>query len=226
MSQLYTRVFVQILDSSIAEDFTLRHIFEDLFKLCDYKTGIVDMTRQALSRRLNVPLDLLNESIAKLEAPDPSSRDLEHEGRRIERLDEHRDWGWRILNWNKYESIRTRAAGAERASRYRDKKQQNGEELLPIASDGAPKPWQPTSIQTRLGQLFKRRPTTRWNRDEIKALKDIGEISEEDMVLLETYYTAKHKPESDYRRRDLATLLNNFNGELDRARKYKPTNCF
>ena len=124
MSQLYARVFLQILDSSIAEDFTLRHIFEDFLKLCDHKTGILDMTRQALSRRLNLPIATLDDAIVKLESPDPNSRDEEHEGRRIERLDEHRDWGWKILNWEKYEKIRTRADVYLRVSRHRDKQKE------------------------------------------------------------------------------------------------------
>lgn len=121
MTSLYARVFVQILDSSIAEDFTVRHVFEDLLKLCDHKTGIVDMTRQALARRLNVPPEILDDAISKLEAPDPNSRDEEYEGRRIERLDEHRDWGWKILNWTKYESVRTKADVYLRVSKHRDK---------------------------------------------------------------------------------------------------------
>lgn len=124
MSQLYARVFTQILDSSIAEDYTLRHIFEDFLKVCEFRTGVVDMTRQALSRRLNVPLEILNDCINRLESPDPASRDADFEGRRIERLDKHRDWGWKILNWEKYERIRVRASGAERAARYRDKQKQ------------------------------------------------------------------------------------------------------
>ena len=121
MSQLYARVFVKILDSSIAEDYTLRHIFEDFLKLADHKTGVVDMTRQVLSRRLNIPLEVLNPEIEKLESPDPNSRDPEFEGRRIERLDEHRDWGWRILNWTKYEAIRTKADVYGRVSKHREK---------------------------------------------------------------------------------------------------------
>jgi len=121
MSQLYSRVFLQILDSSIAEDFKVRHVFEDFLKLCDHKTGILDMTRQALSRRLNIPMELLDEAISKLESPDPSSRDPEHEGRRLERLDEHRDWGWKILNWGKYESVRTKADVYLRVARHREK---------------------------------------------------------------------------------------------------------
>lgn len=121
MSQLYSRVFVQILDSSIAEDFNLRHVFEDFLKLADYKTGVVDMTREAISRRLNLPLDILSPAIDRLEEPDLKSRDQDHEGRRIERLDDHRDWGWRILNWQKYDALRTRADVNMRVQRHRDK---------------------------------------------------------------------------------------------------------
>lgn len=121
MSQLYARVFVQILDSSIAEDFTLRHVFEDFLKLADHRTGIVDMTRQVMSRRLNCPIDILNDSISKLESADPNSRDSDNDGRRIERLDEHRDWGWKILNWSKYEEIRSKADVYARVSKHREK---------------------------------------------------------------------------------------------------------
>ena len=121
MPQLYTRVFLQILDSSIAEDFTLRHVFEDFLKLCDYETGVVDITRQALARRLNIPMETLDGAIAKLEAPDPASRDPDFFGCRLERLDKHRDWGWRIVNWPKYKEINTRADVADRVARHRAK---------------------------------------------------------------------------------------------------------
>lgn len=117
MSQLYARVFLRILDSSIAENFQLRHVFEDFLKLSE--DGIIDVTREALSRRLNIPIDLLNRNIAELESPDLNSRDPEFEGRRLERLDSHRDWGWRILNWEKFESIKTKAMAAERQARRR-----------------------------------------------------------------------------------------------------------
>lgn len=125
MSQLYARIFTQILDSSIAEDFTLRHVFEDFLKLAKHPGGVVDMTREAMSRRLNIPLPLLNEKITILESPDPASRDQDFEGRRIQRLDEHRDWGWVILNWVKYEGIKTKADQSARVARHREKKRES-----------------------------------------------------------------------------------------------------
>ena len=82
-------------------------MFEDLLKLAN-EDGVVDMTRQAISRRTNVPLEIVTASISYLEAPDPGSRDKEEDGRRLVRLDDHRDWGWRIVNFLKYDSIRSR----------------------------------------------------------------------------------------------------------------------
>jgi hypothetical protein len=124
MTPLYARVFTQILDSSLAEDWQARHVFEDLLKLAD--NGVVDMTRQAIVRRTNIPAEIIDRAIAKLEAPDPSSRDPGEDGRRIVRLDEHRDWGWLIVNWPKYEAIKRaedqRLKTAERTRRWRDRK--------------------------------------------------------------------------------------------------------
>jgi len=124
MSKIYSRVFLQILDSSISEDWVMRHVFEDFLKLAHWRTGIVDMTREALSRRLNIPLDILNEKIERLESPDPQSRDSELQGRRLERIDPHRNWGWRIVNHDKYEEIRGKSDGADRVRLHRERKEQ------------------------------------------------------------------------------------------------------
>lgn len=118
-SQPFAKVMLQILDSSIADDFTTRHVFEDLLKLCDRRTGIVDITRSTLARRLNIPLDILNRCLDKLEQPDPDSRNPAHEGRRIRRIDDHRDWGWVILNFLAYQPALIKADGATRTQKCR-----------------------------------------------------------------------------------------------------------
>ena len=41
-----------------------------------------------------------------LESPDDESRSPEEQGRRIIRMDEHRAWGWLVVNYVKYRSIR------------------------------------------------------------------------------------------------------------------------
>lgn len=74
------------------------------------KDGFVDMTPLAISNRTTIPLEVIEKGVAQLEAEDPHSRDSDHAGRRIERLDDHRDWGWAILNYEKYRNARDDAA--------------------------------------------------------------------------------------------------------------------
>ena len=137
MPTTYARVFVEILDSSIADDFEVRHVFEDFLKLAG-PGGEVDITRNALCRRLNVPREVLDRAIGILEAPDTKSRDTASEGRRLLRLDDHRDWGWRITNWSKYERIQSRVDSAARRMRSYYRQQDAA-----VAPDGAATPPSP-----------------------------------------------------------------------------------
>ena len=114
---MYAKVFEQILTSSLAENYQVRHIFMDFLVLAD-KEGIVDMTRGAIARRLNLPLRLLTSALSALEAPDPASRSPEADGRRLVRLDPHRDWGWQIVNFKAYDKIRDEDARRENNRRY------------------------------------------------------------------------------------------------------------
>ena len=102
---MYAKVFAQMLDSSIADDWRVRHVFMDMLVLAD-RHGIVDMTREAISRRTGIPVDIIEMAVEVLEAPDPSGRRPDHEGRRIVRLDSHRDWGWLIVNYDYYRKLR------------------------------------------------------------------------------------------------------------------------
>lgn len=76
--------------------------------------------------------------------------------------------------------------------------------------------WKPSSLQSRINSWYNRRDTTPWSQKELKALKAIPEPEEDDLTLLESYTT-----NSPYRRRDILTLLNNWQGELDRARRWE-----
>lgn len=79
--------------------------------------------------------------------------------------------------------------------------------------------------KTRIGSWFKRRPTTGWHPKEVKALKSVlnSKPTDEEWDLME----ARYQSGNQYLRRDILTLLNNWNGELDRARQpersYQPT---
>jgi hypothetical protein len=88
------------------------------------------------------------------------------------------------------------------------------------------KPWEPTPMMKRINRWMRRRDTTQWSKKEIKALKAIGTPTEEDLSALERFYTAKIPTESDFRRRNIDTLLNNWTGEIDKANRYRPNTGF
>ncbi len=101
---MYAKVFAQIFDSSIADNYPLRHFFMDLLVLADCD-GVVDMTPTAIAARTRIPLPEVTAMLAALEQPDHESRTPDHDGRRIARLDDHRTWGWCIINYDKFRKI-------------------------------------------------------------------------------------------------------------------------
>jgi hypothetical protein len=45
---------------------------------------------------------MIEKGIAELEKTDPLSRSKDASGARLVRLDEHRDWGWRLPTYSEY----------------------------------------------------------------------------------------------------------------------------
>jgi hypothetical protein len=68
----------------------------------------------------------------------------------------------------------------------------------------------------RIASWFNRRETTKWSERELRKLREVEALkpSEEDIALLEKRYVSKEP----YIRQDIETLLNNWNGEIDRAK--------
>jgi hypothetical protein len=77
------------------------------------KDGTVDKHFRAIADETGLTLDEVKAAIAVLEAADPESRSQDEEGARIVRMDEHRAWGWRVVNHGKYRAIRSEEDRAE-----------------------------------------------------------------------------------------------------------------
>jgi uncharacterized protein YdaU (DUF1376 family) len=77
------------------------------------------------------------------------------------------------------------------------------------------------AFRLRVGAMIRRRPTTQWSTKEMKALKEVFDFKtpEEDLFALEVRYQSDNK----YLRRELMTLLNNWNGEIDKSRSTSPS---
>jgi len=72
------------------------------------------------------------------------------------------------------------------------------------------------SLRSRINKWFSRRGNTEWSEKELKALKMVVKLNtpESDLQLLDARYESKNK----YRRKDILTLLNNWNTEIDRCK--------
>jgi len=82
-----------------------------------------------------------------------------------------------------------------------------------------------TETAQRITILFKRRLNTHWSDKEVKRyrqlVKDKYLTNVDDIDLIERYYVYQRKKgDLGIHRRDLYTFLNNFAGELDRARAW------
>lgn len=85
-----------------------------------------------------------------------------------------------------------------------------------------PQAWNPSPEQLIVSRWFHRRPATAWTAKEIKAWKAIPpELAADGVEVLNAAYSL---PNSDGHRvrKDLGTLLNNWQGEMDRWRNFKP----
>jgi hypothetical protein len=116
---MYGKLFAQMYDGTLgtAGPWQALVAFQQLIILAD-KDGVVDMTAEAIARRTTIPLDIIQTGIKALEQPDPHSRTPDEEGRRIVKLSDERDWGWRIVNYAHYRNIRSQEERREYMRNY------------------------------------------------------------------------------------------------------------
>jgi len=85
----------------------------------------------------------------------------------------------------------------------------------------APPAWNPSPEQIEVASWFHRKPTTEWSKKEKATwlpIETFFDFTSDEWKALRFYYRSGCK----YCRQDLQTLLNNWNGEIDRAKKFDP----
>ena len=133
------------------------------------------------------------------------------------------------------QSAKRRALATERQSRKRHadvtpesrpERDQRREEksntpIVPKGDDTPPAPAEEDPQLLRAKAIFRMRPGTPLDRSQARAWRTAQPAAEgttePEWQLLEAYYSAVIPSRDDIRRRDLATLLNNWSGELTRA---------
>lgn len=122
---VYGKVFDSIYDGTLAGHWEAIVTMQQFIVLAT-PDGIVDMTPEAIAGRTTIPLDIIRKGIGFLEKPDPFTRTPGEDGKRIVLLDDHRPWGWRLVNHWKYMALRNMEQKRE-ADRVRisEKRKQN-----------------------------------------------------------------------------------------------------
>lgn len=122
---MYAKVFTSMWDGSLYGKLEASAVLMACVTLCNAQ-GVLDMTPEAISGRTGWPIEFVRQGIHDLQQPDPRSRTPDDEGRRLALLDEHRDWGWVIVNYEKYRTLSDPDTIKEqnkiRARKYRERR--------------------------------------------------------------------------------------------------------
>lgn len=109
---MYAKIFSSLYQGTLRGRSNEILVFTNLLAHCD-KEGYVDKHFRAIAEETGICQDDVKSAIAILEQPDEESRSPEAEGRRIVRIDDHRAWGWQVVNFLKYRGIRDEEARRE-----------------------------------------------------------------------------------------------------------------
>jgi hypothetical protein len=134
---MYAKLFASIYQGTLRGNTHGLVVFVNLLAHAD-SAGWVDIHPKAIADETGLAIEQVRAAIEELEAPDPESRSPDEEGRRIVRLDEHRAWGWRIVNHAKYRAIRDESDRREQnraaQQRWRDRQRKQNKPHQPISA--------------------------------------------------------------------------------------------
>jgi hypothetical protein len=138
---VYAKLFVSLYQGTLRGNSRGILVFTNLLAHCD-EDGIVDIHPRAIADEVGLTVDEVRATLLELEAPDPESRTPTHDGRRILRMDDHRDWGWVIVNHAKYQAIRNREDRREQnrlsQQRSRERRSADSQQASASVSKGQP----------------------------------------------------------------------------------------
>lgn len=116
----YSKLFSDLLGSTVwGEDYATRIVWISMLAATD-ATGYVAGSIPGFARIANVTVIEMRHAVDRLSAPDPDSRTLDFEGRRIQEV----QGGWMILNYAAYRARGQSKDGSRAISQkqHRDRK--------------------------------------------------------------------------------------------------------
>lgn len=141
----YTPLFSSLTTGTLCGRWPDIGLWPIVLSLSD-KNGIVDVTPAYIAGVTGLPVQEVVACMKRFCEPDQYSRSATDGGARLVLLDDHRDWGWRIVNHGKYrekarkaayDSERT-ASGADAARKQRERQQSRDVPRCPDESRAIP----------------------------------------------------------------------------------------
>ncbi len=114
---MYGKIFESMYEGSLYGQWEAIVTMQQFIVIAN-QDGVVDMTTRAIAAKTSIPIEIIEKGIEQLSAPDEESRTQGHDGVRIELIDQHRRWGWIIVNYQKYMKI-VRSEDKRKADRER-----------------------------------------------------------------------------------------------------------
>ncbi len=115
---MYGKVFRQMYKGSMFRTGWEAIVTMQQFIVLADRNGVVDMTLEAIAAETTIPFEVLQKGVSVLMAPDRGSRTPDEDGRRIALLDDRRDWGWRLVNYDKYRKLQSEEDRREYQRQY------------------------------------------------------------------------------------------------------------
>lgn len=133
---MFGKVFASLYQGTLRGQAHEILVFTNLIAHAD-REGYVDKHPRAIAEECGLSIEEVRAALGTLEAPDPESRSPDEGGRRIMRIDDHRAWGWRLVNHLKYREMRNEEVRREQNRSAQERARGKRRESATVSSGSA-----------------------------------------------------------------------------------------
>jgi len=188
---MYCKLFASLYQGTLRGRSHAILVFTNMLATSD-QYGIVDKHWKAIADEVGLSLEEVQAAIEELESPDSFSRSPDEGGRRIVPLDEHRNWGWRIVNYAKYRAIRNEEDRREQNRLAQERWRKKNKPASATVSQDKPRSAQAEAEAYVEAEASKDKPSRASRSEVVDNLPDW--LNREDWQAYKAHRGAKYTP--------------------------------
>lgn len=233
---MYGKVFQSLYTGTLSGHAHEILVFTNMIAFKD-QDQYVDKHPRVIAAEVGLTVEEVQAAILNLEGPDPESRSPEQDGARIVRADEHRTWGWYVVNGAFYDKIRDREERREQnrlAQQRKREKEKAADSQQPSSPVITSNHCQPTETDTeteippaprgvskelleKIGKLYGQ-PQRMWASHEFDMIREnLTFFTDENIRAISRFYAKRRKDGEESFSGDMRTLLRDPQRMLDKA---------